>query len=243
MSSHNFVPTQSPSAHEKQMSASPQEKAQNINLERLDRGQETTIKPPQHFASLPSHLPMTTAFRKAPEPILRLRKCLIRPFYESDAEAITKEANNPEIARWMRNAFPQPYSIEDARKWIFIATSPSPLRDFAICELDRNTVIGGIGLKTRDDIHIRTMEVGYWLGESHWHKGIATEALFAFSKWTFGNFDYVLRIEAEVFEGNEGSARVLEKAGYVFEARKRKAVEKRGLVLDALTYCTFRYGS
>ena len=194
----------------------------------------------RHIRSFSSRF--STASRKAPEPILRLRKCLIRPYDESDAEAIAKEANSPEIARWMRNTFPQPYGVGDAAKWISMATSVSPLRDFAICRLDGKTVLGGIGLKTRDDIHYRTMEIGYWLGKDYWRQGIATEAVSAFSDWAFENFDWVLRLEAEVFEGNEGSARVLEKAGYVFEARKRAAVEKWGVVMNVLTYCKFRHG-
>lgn len=77
----------------------------------------------------------------------------------------------------MRNTFPHPYCIGDAAKWISIASSVSPLRDFPICRLDQNTVIGGIGLKTKDDIHYRTMQIGYWLGEDHWRQGIAKEAI------------------------------------------------------------------
>ncbi|CAM1505170.1 Fc.00g108070.m01.CDS01 [Cosmosporella sp. VM-42] len=179
------------------------------------------------------------ASKKSLEPILRLRKCLIRSYEENDAEVIAKEANNPEIAKWMRNTFPHPYSVEDARKWISIATSASPVLNFAICRLD-NTVVGSIGLKAYDDIHYRTVEIGYWLGQDHWNQGIATEALSAFTEWTFDNFTHVLRIEAEVFEGNKGSARALDKTGYVFEARKKKAIEKWGVVLDVLIYCTFR---
>lgn len=175
-------------------------------------------------------------------PILQLQKCLIRPYHPSDAEAIAKEADNPEIAKWMRNAFPHPYSLEDAQKWISIANSNSPVRDFAICDLDNNVVIGSVGLKTRADIQYRTMEIGYWLGQDHWKRGIATEAVAAFSKWTFDNFGHVLRLEAEVLEGNKGSVRVLEKAGYVFEARKRMAIEKGGVVMDAEMYCLFRDG-
>lgn len=88
------------------------------------------------------------ASRKPPKPILRLRKCLIRSLYQGDAEALAREANNPEIARYMHNTFPQPHHIDDAAKWISIASSALLPRDFAICRLDKNTVIGGIGLKT-----------------------------------------------------------------------------------------------
>lgn len=84
------------------------------------------------------------------------------------------------------------------------------------------------------------MQIGYWLGEEHWRQGIATEAVSAASDWVFGEFGHVLRLEAEVYEGNEGSVRVLEKAGFVFEARSRNAIEKWGVVRDLLVYCKLR---
>ncbi|KAK3987549.1 putative N-acetyltransferase YoaA [Cladorrhinum sp. PSN332] len=178
----------------------------------------------------------------APEPILQLRSCQVRPFKEEDFESIARAADNPKIARWMRNVFPQPYSVDDAKAWISIANSASPLRDFAICPPDGSTVIGGIGLKLGTDIHHRTMEVGYWLSEDYWQKGITTEVVTAFSEWAFGSFDRLLRLEAEVFEGNLASSRVLEKSGFEFEGRRKKAVEKSGVVMDALIYCKLKQG-
>ena len=175
-----------------------------------------------------------------PAPILHLEKGLIRPFCRDDADALAREANNLEIAKWMRNAFPHPYRFEDAIYWISSTTTASPICHFAICRIDDNTVIGGIGLKPRDDIHYRSMEVGYWLGEKHWHQGIATEAVFKFCDHTFERFKHVLRLEAEVFEGNNASARVLEKTGFIFESRRSKAIEKDGVVMDVWMYCKLR---
>ena len=173
-------------------------------------------------------------------PMLRLRSCLMRPYREEDFESLAKAANNPKISRWMRNTFPHPYTVDSAKTWISIANASSPIRDLAICEPDGSAVIGGIGLKARDDIHYRTMEIGFWLSEGYWHRGIATESVVAFSDWAFGRFDHLLRLEAEVFEGNEASGRVLEKAGFTFEGRRTKAIEKAGTVMDTLTYCKFR---
>ncbi|KAI1117750.1 acyl-CoA N-acyltransferase [Nemania sp. NC0429] len=191
-----------------------------------------------------SLIPLTTTKppRTPPRPILQLGHSVIRPYSEDDVECLAKEANNPKIAQWMRNSFPHPYTTSDAEKWISITTtSASPLRDFAICRLDNTTaVIGGIGLKTRDDIHYRTMELGYWLGEDHWRRGIASEAVSAFAEWAFDHFEKLVRLEAEVFDGNAASARVLEKAGFELEGRRRMAVEKSGTVMDALVYCMFR---
>ncbi|KAK0703442.1 acyl-CoA N-acyltransferase [Lasiosphaeria miniovina] len=175
------------------------------------------------------------------EPILRLRSCVVRAYSEGDFKSLAKAANNPKIACRMRNAFPQPYTTDDAKAWISIANAASPQRDFAICQPgDSGAVIGGIGLKARDDVHYRTMEIGYWLCEDYWHRGIATEVVSAFSDWVFDEFDHLIRLEAEVFEGNLASGRVLEKAGFDFEGRQKKAVEKLGTVMDKLVYCKFR---
>lgn len=175
------------------------------------------------------------------ETILQLESCSVRAYDEGDTESLAKAANNPKIARWLRNTFPHPYRIPDAKKWICIANTP-PLHDFAICTPDRSIVIGGIGLKARDDIHHRTMEIGYWICEEYWYRGIATEVVIAFSSWAFENFEYLVRLEAEVFEGNLASCRVLEKSGFEFEGRQRAAIEKMGVVMDAFMYVKTRQG-
>jgi len=174
------------------------------------------------------------------EPILRLRSCIVRPYDEAEVEQIAAKANNPNVSRWMRNAFPCPYTVSDAKVWVAMANAASPVVNFAICRTDGSTFIGGIGLKAKEDIYYRTMEVGYWISEDCWGQGIATEVLSGFSEWVFGRFHHVLRLEAETFEANEASGRVLQKAGFEFEGRRRKAIEKRGVVMDAMIYCRFR---
>lgn len=183
-----------------------------------------------------------SASQVAPEPILQLSQSTIRPYCERDAEAIAKEANNPKIARWMTNRFPHPYTVANGKDWVTQAMSVSPPHSFAICLPDSGLAIGGIGIKPREDVSYITVEIGYWLGEGHWYRGIATEAVVAFSKWTFENFDHVIRIEAQVFEGNDASCRVLEKSGYTLEGRMRKAIKKNDTIMDLLVFCTFRPG-
>lgn len=151
---------------------------------------------------------------------------------------MAKHANNSQIAMWMRNTFPHPYTIEASKSWIASQTPTST--DYVICRAEDNAVIGSIGLKPRTDVEYRTTEIGYWLGEPFWGQGIATTAVAAFSKWTFDTFEPILRIQAEVFEGNEASGRVLQKAGFTFEGRRKRAVEKAGVVKDILIYCRFR---
>jgi RimJ/RimL family protein N-acetyltransferase len=174
--------------------------------------------------------------------------CLIRPLTHSnptDAPSLAHHANNPAITKWMRDAFPNPYTLEAAKGWITFTEAQSPKLDFAICTTtstseneSTSTVIGGIGLKQKDDISRRTLEIGYWIGEEHWGKGIASEALEAFARWVFlaEEFAHAGRLEAEVFAGNAGSCKVLERVGFVFEGRKRGAVEKAGVVIDILVY-------
>ncbi|KAL4914554.1 acyl-CoA N-acyltransferase [Aspergillus aurantiobrunneus] len=178
------------------------------------------------------------------QPPLALPKtnCLIRPFAPTSAEAasLSTEANNPLIAKYMRNAFPHPYTAQDASNWITYTNSQNPRYDFAICSAATDTVIGAIGLKPRTDIHHRTLELGYWVGEGHWGRGIATEAVAVFVRWVFERFGQVVRLEAEVFDGNEGSRRVLEKNRFVCEGRRRRAVEKEGVMLDVFGYALLR---
>jgi ribosomal-protein-alanine N-acetyltransferase len=174
-------------------------------------------------------------------PIIQLSNCTVRAYNKADAEALAQAANNPKIARWMQDTFPNPYTIEDAKSWVHIASAMSKPLDYAICE-PGGTAIGGVGLKARDNIHYRTMEIGYWLSEDYWHRGIASQVAAAFSNWAFENFDHVVRLEAEVYEGNLASCRVLEKAGFEFEGRQRAAVEKLGKILDTFTYVKIRPG-
>ncbi|KAJ7272125.1 acyl-CoA N-acyltransferase [Mycena rebaudengoi] len=139
----------------------------------------------------------------------------------------------------MRNLFPDPYTLSDAESWISIATTGLPLRNFAITCPD-GTYIGAIGLKPLADVESRTMKIGYWIGEAHWGAGIMTEAVVAFSRWSFETIPELLRLEANIFDGNEGSMAVLRKAGYTFEGRRRNAVFKNGKVLDMHMFALLR---
>ncbi|KAL4865275.1 hypothetical protein BDV12DRAFT_211166 [Aspergillus spectabilis] len=181
-----------------------------------------------------------------PPAILHLpaSSCHIRPFHASSSEYTTLSlaANNPLIAKNMRNAFPHPYTPADSSKWIAFAHSQPRTTDFAIAISSTNTLIGAIGLKAKTDIYHRSMELGYWVEEESWGKGIASEAVKVFCDWAFKEWKELIRIDAEVFEGNVGSRKVLEKAGFVCEGRKRWAVEKGGVVLDVWGYALLRDG-
>jgi RimJ/RimL family protein N-acetyltransferase len=161
----------------------------------------------------------------------------IRPWRRGDEPSLVLYANNPRVAGNLRDAFPHPYTPADARSWIDRAARQEPATSFAVAAGD--SAIGGIGLILGADIFRRSAELGYWLGEPFWGRGITTRAVAAFSAWAFARFD-LARIEAGVFESNPASARVLEKAGFSCEARLRKAATKSGRTLDLLLYAQVR---
>ncbi|KAI1469483.1 acyl-CoA N-acyltransferase [Daldinia caldariorum] len=187
-----------------------------------------------------------------PTPIVTTDKCIIRAYVPSDAEAMAAAANYPEIAQYMRNTFPHPYTLESARYWIEQSTRASPTVNFGIftpgaaaAEEEEQgggggTFAGAIGLIPRADIEYRTWEVGYWVAMDHWGKGIATSALKAFSAWAFEQFPELLRIEAGVFSENVASLRVLERAGFTREGLRRQAICKKGKIIDQVTFSLLR---
>ncbi|KAI5863336.1 acyl-CoA N-acyltransferase [Durotheca rogersii] len=173
--------------------------------------------------------------RSPPAPIVTTDKCFIRGFAARDVGPLAAAANHAEISMYMTNRFPHPYTAENARFWVDFAAGQSPAVNFAICTPD-GAFAGSIGLTPGKDVEYRTWEVGYWVAREHWGKGIAASALAAFTAWAFHEFPDLLRIEAGVHGENAASARVLERAGYVREGVRRKAVYKRGQVRDYIMY-------
>jgi [ribosomal protein S5]-alanine N-acetyltransferase len=163
---------------------------------------------------------------------------LLRPWLRGDEPALVKHANNRKIWRNLRDRFPHPYTSSDAEDWIrSVEDQGEPTLNFAIV-LDGEP-IGAVGLERFGDVERRVAEIGYWLGEAHWGKGLTTEAVIATSTYAFTTLD-IDRLHAGVFEWNPASCRVLEKAGYQFEARLRKSVFKDGRTIDRLLYVRFR---
>lgn len=168
---------------------------------------------------------------------LDLGDCCVRPFVTADAAALVRHANNRAVWLTLRDRFPHPYGAADADAFLRVATAQRPPSDLAIATADE--VIGGIGLQRQTDVHRLTAEIGYWLGEPFWGRGIATRAVRAVTEWAFA-VTPLERLYACVFATNPASARVLEKAGYLFEGRLRRAVVKDGRVLDQLLYAALR---
>ena len=167
----------------------------------------------------------------------QLEKCQLRELRETDAEAIVQHANNRKIWRNLRDRFPNPYSLTDAHQWIEITASEIPQTTFAI--VVNGEVSGGIGLIVGDDVYFRTAEIGYWLGEEHWGKGIIPEVVNAVAEYGFEHLK-LLRIWAQVFAWNPASMRVLEKCGFINEGLLRQSVFKDGTAIDAVCYALIR---
>jgi ribosomal-protein-alanine N-acetyltransferase len=164
---------------------------------------------------------------------LKLTRCTIRDWRLDDAESLARHANNRNVSRNLRDAFPYPYSIKDAKEFLKRSTSDEPRKNFCI-EID-GAAVGGIGIRFGEDVRRHTAEFGYWLAEEFWGNGIMTEAVTAFADYCFANFS-LNRLFGEAYSNNPASARVLEKAGFVLEGRLRKNVVKDGKILDSLLY-------
>jgi ribosomal-protein-alanine N-acetyltransferase len=164
---------------------------------------------------------------------LVLERCTIRPWRLNDAESLVRHANNRKVWHALRDAFPHPYTVKDAHEFLEAAVS-SVLRTLFCIEVN-GAVVGGIGIRPGIDVHRHTAELGYWLSEEFWGRGIMTEAVGAFTDFCFQNFS-LRRIYAEPFANNAASARVLEKAGFTFEGRLKNNVLKDGELLDSLLY-------
>ena len=163
--------------------------------------------------------------------------CTLRHWKQGDEHSLVRHASNRRVSRNLRDEFPHPYTLDDARRWIQHAATLKP--GLALAIVIEGQAVGGIGLILRDDIYRRSAEIGYWLGEEFWGRGIMTEAVQTVTEYAFAHYE-LCRIYAGVFEFNTGSMRVLEKAGYQFEARHRKAVTKDGQTFDELIYACVR---
>lgn len=163
----------------------------------------------------------------------------LRSYRRGDAADLAREADHPEVARTLRDRFPHPYTLADARAWIARAAPERPPTTLVIARRQDDRLIGGIGVERLADVAHRTGEVGYWLGPDHWGKGYAREALGDFSVYVFATFDFE-RLEAWCFAPNLASRRVLEACGFRLEGIARRSVIKDGEVLDSCLYALLR---
>ncbi|MBI2212537.1 MAG: GNAT family N-acetyltransferase [Acidobacteria bacterium] len=158
----------------------------------------------------------------------------VRLWRSGDEESLVRHADNYAVWRSLRDRFPRPYTLDDARRWIEAQLqAPERLMNFAIER--HGEAVGGVGFIPGSDVESRTAEIGYWVGQSLWGRGLATAAVQAVLPYAFERLE-LLRVFAAVFELNPASARVLEKAGFVREGVLRDAAIKEGRVTSMIVY-------
>ena len=153
----------------------------------------------------------------------------LRPLNEQDATVIASLANNPKIAANLRDIFPSPYTFQDAVQFISLAQHGILGFCRAICYGGQFT--GVISLTPQSDIYRHSAEIGYWLGEPFWNRGIMSAAIELICTHAFNQLG-ITRIFAGVFDGNEASKAVLVKNGFMLEGKKTKGVLKNNRLLD-----------
>jgi RimJ/RimL family protein N-acetyltransferase len=158
-----------------------------------------------------------------------MNKVALRPWQLSDAQALANIANNKKIWDNVRDRFPHPYTVKDAIQWINLQQQHQPIQNFAI--LYDGQLAGSAGVLLQEDVARKSIEIGYFVGEAFWGKGIATQAVRLLIDYTLQHFD-VVRLYAQVFETNAASMKVLEKNEFYLECIRKKAAVKNNEILD-----------
>lgn len=165
--------------------------------------------------------------------ILEGAACRVRQWRKTDADALVRHANNFNVAKNLRDRFPHPYTRKDAVAFLKHAVKAEDPSNLAI-EVE-GAVVGSVGYVPGRDIERYSAEIGYWLGEAYWGRGIASEALRLVTAHAFGEMRY-LRLFALPFADNAASIRVLEKAGYTSEGVLRASSVKFGQPKDQIMF-------
>lgn len=171
---------------------------------------------------------------EVPHPRRRIR---VRAWRSDDAEALVAAANHPDVARYLRDRFPYPYTSADAAAFLGHVVPATPGQLHAI-EVD-DAIAGGVGIHPGDDVERASAELGYWLTPRCWGQGIMPAVIDAYVPMVAARFG-LRRVWAKVYAPNVASMRVLERCGFQREGVLRQAVLKRGEVLDAVMYARLR---
>jgi ribosomal-protein-alanine N-acetyltransferase len=176
---------------------------------------------------------------RPPLPILQGERCLLRALVPQDAQALVKHADNPAVARFLFDTFPQPYTHAAAAAWAGHEANSGTFGWVWAIVVDGG-LIGCIGLQ-QDGGSLRcNAEIGYWIGEPHWRRGVTSDAVRQVTDWAFAAVPEITRIHAPIFAGNEGSQAVARKCGFVREGVLKHSVIKNGTVIDRLLWAIYR---
>ena len=165
--------------------------------------------------------------------------CIIRKWRPEDKTGLAEALNNKKVLDNLRDGLPCPYTEKDAEEYINAMLSSDPDKTFAFAITAGGRVIGSIGAFRCGNIHYRTAELGYYIGEPYWGNGYMTSAVRQLTEYIFENTD-IIRIFAEPFSFNKASCRVLEKAGFQSEGILRSNAEKNGRIVDMKMYALIK---
>lgn len=161
--------------------------------------------------------------------------CKIKKWALSDAKDLASALSNTKVQDNLRDGLPYPYTEQDGATYISAMLSEDETETFAFAITVDDKTIGSISAFRQTNIHRQTAEIGYYIAEPYWGKGITTEAVRQICRYVFDNSD-ILRIYAEPFAHNIASCRVLEKSGFQYEGTLRSNAVKNGNVLDMKIY-------
>jgi RimJ/RimL family protein N-acetyltransferase len=157
----------------------------------------------------------------------------LRAWAEEDKAELQRIANNSNVARFLRDAFPHPYTKNDAERWITL--NIMGLHETHFCIEADGKPAGGIGIVIQNDIHKYSAELAYWLGEEYWGRGIITRCIKTVTPYFMDKFE-LKRMFATAFTSNSASVNALEKSGYVCEGVMKKYAFKNGVDIDGTLY-------
>jgi ribosomal-protein-alanine N-acetyltransferase len=176
---------------------------------------------------------------RAPLPVLQGERCLLRALVPADAPALMRHADNREVARRMFDGFPSPYTAAAARAWAGEEANSGRFGDVWAIEVD-GALVGCAGLR-QDKGWLRcNAELGYWLGQAYWRRGIASDATRQIVDWAFAVKPELTRIYAGIFADNEGSMAVARHCGFMREGVLKQSAIKDGKVIDRVLWAAYR---
>jgi ribosomal-protein-alanine N-acetyltransferase len=183
---------------------------------------------------------MSVTDTRLPLPILQGERCLLRAYEAGDAPAMRALADNPKVSYNLFEGFPSPYLAEHAEAWCGHEANSGEFGYVWAITVD-GVLVGTVGVQPLLGLGNRcNAEMGYWLGESWWGRGIASDAVRQMTDWAFAAMPQITRIYASIYARNEASQAVARKAGYVREGLQKQAIIKYGQVIDAVVWATYR---
>lgn len=168
---------------------------------------------------------------------MEMSKYILRDFTAEDVDSIAENANNFNVSKYLSDPFPHPYTLKDAHEFVEIFLPNLAGKVFAIDV--EGKAVGAIGIHLQHNEHRMNGELGYWLGEAYWNKGIISSAIPKVVQYGFEKFD-IHKIYAKIFEPNKISGIVLKKNGFKLEARLTENAIKNGRYVDELVYSRFK---